>query len=301
MKNLSFVLIALLFTLPAFADLASNICDPSASRATLVSNWERDPRPERNELCAKADCVRSGVTIQREKCIVTEPVKGRENTVSVRYSEWVTNGNTSTQNGKLNRIVVGRQDQCFNACNPRGIRRRECLDCFKNRTDTIYDESLNYPEIGRVLLPGTKCHELCKDPEGPFVVQRVLTPACQQCVGINGLVAEAFQYMHVSSGRCFEVDKDNKYRMVDVSFCQNATELINTTFEIEKSWSELFSGGKGRCLELDDKTFGQIYKISAEMSKCDVTPINNDDRNAVSERERATPSTNAPRSRSSHQ
>lgn len=307
MKNLTTILIVILLSSPALADLAGNICDPLATQKTLVSDWKKESNG--NDLCANAVCRMNGRDIPRELCI-REQEPNKENMVSVFYQDFIHDPGVSRMEGKSFRIILNPQDQCFSACEPKkkilgseaGLKRRTCVECFKARTDlTNYDESFLYPEIGKRLYKGSKCHELCRDKEGPFISPRQLTPACQQCVGVNGLVAEVFEYMITSSGRCFEVDKDNKYRMIDNQFCQNSTELIRTTFEISKSLTELFTGGAGRCLELDDKTYGQIYKISAEMSKCDPSSINNDDRNSVSDRERSSPAVNAPRSGSSQQ
>lgn len=306
MKNLNLILITFLLSFPAMADLAKNICDPAATRASLVSDWQKEKNG--NDICASAICQVSGKDIPRDMCI-REQEPDKENMVSIYYQDMISEPGVTRMTGKSFRIILNREDQCYSACEPKkkmfgsesGLKRKTCLDCFKARTDLRdHDESFLYPEIGRRLYKGSKCHELCIDKEGPFVAQRQLTPACQQCVGINGLVAESFEYMITSSGRCFEVDKDNKYRLIGNEFCQNATELIHTTFEISKSLTELFTGGAGRCLELDDKTYGDIYKISAEMSKCDQSPVNNADRNSVSDKDQS-PAGNSNSSGSSKQ
>ena len=286
-----------------FADTARNICDPSATSVRLVSDWRVAPNDQDRDLCASAECVVGGQTIPREKCIRPQ-VKGRENTVRVSYSDWVREGNVSRSVGGAYNITINKEDQCFSVCNPRGTKHRPCLECFKNRTDTVYDESINYPEIGRKLFKGTKCYELCKDPEGPIQATRTLSSQCQSCVGLNSLVPESFEYMLNKRNQCFEVESNRRYRITDRSVCDNKSDLILTEYSHEQTFAQMLTGHKGNCFEIDSKTFGSIFRVFTEAENCTeptMNFINNNDRNLIEDRDRSAPGNNSNRAGSSRQ
>lgn len=275
----SFLLAALfLFLLP---NVEARICDPGQTTLRADSEW----KTEEDEICISARCKSSEFEFDRKKCIHNQE-RGKENTVVVSYSDWVTSGNTSRNIGRSERITINKEDQCFNACTPEkkflksvsGLDRKSCLECFKNRTG-IHDETLNYPELGRTLYKGTKCHQVCRDKEGPITNTRTLTAECQQCIGLNGIVGESFQYLQTRSGTCQEFDQNLRRNPVDPIMCRNAQELIHTTFERQQSWGQMFSGSKGSCYELDDKTFGDIYKVHSDEANCDFAPVNSSEQN----------------------
>lgn len=149
--------------------------------------------------------------------------------------------------------------------------------------DNSSSEAFLYPEIGRKLFPGTKCHFLCKDfkeEDG----KKVFSLECQKCAGISGHVPEEFDYLLTKSGACFEVDQTARRFYVDKSFCLEAKSLIVTEYINPRSLFQWMTQESGDCVEVDEKTQGDIFKTSAEEEMCSGSGVNDDERNEFPDR-----------------
>ncbi|MCM2351070.1 MAG: hypothetical protein NDI69_13695 [Bacteriovoracaceae bacterium] len=291
----SLLLLFLLLTTSSWAnDFAQKLCDADSTKAQLLSPWKK----KNKKYCTQVACQRGANSITREKCFYQEE---HENEVVVTYSDDVnvTGPNLMADQSRAEFVRLHEEDSCFNACAPvkkkgllkikliAGLERDSCRECFEKREHKPYDESFEYKEIGKRLYPSQKCFFLCRDPKGPIVTERKLSPACQQCVGANGLRGEDFSYMLNHEKNCFEVDFDNEVRSVPAHLCARPVdEIILTHYQSDSPYnlSTIFLKQKPPCRELDNRTNGLLYKRSVDHSHCDSEARDNSDRNNIPEK-----------------
>lgn len=282
MKSLiTIILFSISFT--SFAtDTAQIICGKNFTTVKLVDDWEHSKK--KGGYCAKAECSPS---ITREHCFVRKEHETGENMVRIILQDHYREVNKSGVRTYGNHaVVIGKDDACFKACSPEkaggksGLEKKSCVECFKTRSFADYDGSINYPEIGKKLEKGTKCYFLCVDKPGPFKSERILPKECQTCVGVNGFVAESFEYLQTRHGQCFEVDQDNKRKEVDKRLCKEASQLLLTEYDSSQTPYQFIFNKPGDCYEVDSKTGGLIYQAARSPSLCESLNINNSDRNA---------------------
>ncbi len=293
MKSLFYISFFLVLVLNAQAgDFAQELCGSDAKESKLVSGWKK----KEGKYCSQVACKIGNRDIQREKCFYQ---KEYENEVTVTYNDSFHGPETTGYEGKAEFVQLYENDSCFDACRPMkkkllglklkdevGLDRESCRQCFEARDHKKYDDSIHYKEIGKRLYPSEKCYQLCKDPKGPFVLERKPTVECQQCVGLNGFTAEAFEYMLVNDGTCFEIDKDNTKRKVPNHFCAPHDGIILTYYKSGSPYtlSTIFMKKKPICQELDEKTGGVLYKKGVDSSYCETAAMDNSDRNHIPEK-----------------
>lgn len=290
MKSLFFISFCFLLGVNALAgDFAQELCGPESKESKLVSAWKKKD----GKYCSQVTCKIANRDLQREKCFYQ---KEHENEVTITYDDSYRGPESAGYEGKAEFVQLNENDSCFDACRPMkkkilglklkdevGLNRESCRQCFEARDHKKYDESIHYKEIGKRLYPSEKCYQLCKDPKGPIVLDRKPSVECQQCVGLNGFTAEAFEYMLVKDGNCFEIDKENAKRKVPNHFCAPHDGIILTYYKSGSPYtlSTIFMKKKPICQELDDKTDGALYIKGVDSSNCETAAMDNSDRNHV--------------------
>ena len=280
MKNtIPFILIfTSLFSVIAFGqnEIPDQFCDNSFTNKKLISNWRVVKKEKRKEFCAEAECTGPEGEMKRERCFYQRPE--HPNTILMNQDDQIRTDKLASYKGRLFEHVLMVGDTCFEECRPvertfMGIKRKDiygmdresCMSCFAKRKDITFDDSYDYPEVGRRLYYGEKCHYMCKDKSGEFTFgKRVLTEECKECIGTR------FEYILTKSSSCLELDADRNKRPVPQKFCAPNSDLIMTHY-VEGSGFTLkaiFLKGKPDCFEVDDHTNGALFKMLVDNERC---------------------------------
>lgn len=295
------VVLALVFTMPLFAsDTARVICGKDAAFARLKEDWKFNKKE--NSYCASAHCPYPDGSMWREQCIKRSEHHTQENQITISHRDHYQSSQKSGVSSRVAYELINKDDACFETCKPEakdkkilyGIDRKSCVECLKQKTAAELTDTLNYPELEKPIVSGTKCYSLCADKPGPFSAVRVLSVDCLSCV------KERFYFIVTKSGACMEVDRDKRMRMVDKNLCQAPNELEFTAYQFKKSFWQSLAGDKGDCNEVDIATGGEIFSRLVESEYCDDKAVNNTDRNSVDDKPKPTPAS-SPKSQASKQ
>lgn len=279
MKTLLLAL-ALIISGKSFAsqELANRICGSDATLATLKSNWDKD---HKGRYCATANCTYPSGKKEVERCFFDDPA-GAENLIIVSRAEF----QSASYKGTAIRVYLNAEEPCLQQCLPEKklfktytkLQRKECVECFKERVFTAEEGDLTYPELGRVIRKGQKCHSLCVDKPGPIQIPRVLTDQCKSCLN------ERFMYLMTQTGKCYEIDQRYGAYNVDPDFCYNKNaQIIRTTFILIGSLTDMIFGKEKTCYEVDEETRGQIFKRQTAKSNCEPS-VDNSDRSITNDK-----------------
>lgn len=287
-KTIHFILIiTFIHSMFAFGqtDIPEQFCDNSFTSKRLLSNWRLE-KGKREEYCAEVECTGPEGDVKRKRCFFQR--EEHPNTILMSQEDNIRTDKLASYKSRLFEHVLMVGDTCFEECRPaaktfmgikrkdvHGLDRESCLACFTKRKDLSFDDSYEYPEIGRRLYYGEKCHYMCKDKPGQFSFEkRVLTEECKQCIGMK------FEYLLTKSSACYEVDSERGMRPVPKSFCAPSADLIMTHYAEGSIYSlkTIFFKVKPDCYELDDQTNGAIFKIVVDRAYCDSKGITNSDR-----------------------
>ncbi|WPU64565.1 hypothetical protein [Peredibacter starrii] len=282
MKNtIHFILIITsLFSGIAFgqSEITDQFCDNTFTNKKLISNWRVVKKEKRKEFCAEVECTGPEGEMKRERCFYQRPE--HPNLILMNQEDQIRTDKLASYKGRLFEHVLKVGDTCFEECRPvertlmgikrkdiYGMERESCMTCFSKRKDITFDDSYEYPEIGRRLYYGEKCHYICKDKPGEFsFTPRVLTEECKQCVGTR------FEYLSTKRGACLEVDSDRAMRPVPQHFCsQKGIDLFVTKYTQGSpyNWKSMLFKVKPDCFEVDDQTNGAIFKITVDQKYCE--------------------------------
>lgn len=271
--------------------MAQDLCDPDSTKAELISPWKE----KKDKHCMEVSCQTGPKSIKREKCFYQ---KEHQNEVIVTYEDVVSGPELLAYQSRAEFVRLHDGEACFDACRPQekkgifknkiisGLERESCRQCFEKRAHAPYDESFEYKEIGKRLYPSQKCFLLCRDPKGPIVTERKLSPECLACVGGDGIAGESFEYMLDQEGECFEVDSERKVRTVPRHLCAKQNQLILTHYENGSAYTvkTILFKEKPECHELDNRTNGSLYKKIVHAGHCDIKDKDNSDRNIIPEK-----------------
>lgn len=257
--------------------IEDQFCDSEYTEKRMSSNWKMVGK----KLCAEAECSNGQKFLKRQRCITQG---GQPNQINIIQDDDIREPNKSGSHGSLHDFVVKGGDECFEACRPEikksmfkekeifGAERESCLQCFAKRTDLSFDNSFLYPEIGKRIYKGQKCHYLCQDKPGSFSEEkRVLSNECQACV------KEEFEYIRIKSNACIESAWPNEIRVVPNEMCNNKN-IITTEYRKISSLFQSFVGSKPDCYEVDERTQGSLFKRKTEPVYCDPAAVVDSDR-----------------------
>lgn len=278
MKISTLFLFFIFFSTNTFgAGIEEQFCDSEYTEKRLVSDWKIVSK----KLCAEVECSNGQKSQRRQRCISQG---GQPNQIHITQDDDLREPNKSGSHGSLHEFVVIAGDACFEACRPTikksmfkekvifGAERESCAQCFSKRTDLNFDKSFLYPEIGKRIYYGQKCHYLCKDKPGVYSEEkRVLSNECQACV------KEKFEYIRIKSNACIESAWPNEIRVVPNQLCSNK-ETISTEYKKISSLFQSFVGSSPDCYEVDERTQGSLFKRRTEPVYCDPAAVVDSDR-----------------------
>lgn len=287
MKFITLAIFLISTSLYANSDMARKICDTDQGTATLLNNWKKESA---TKYCAEVRCVNASDSFNRIRCFAKRDHMGENKLVII-----TTDLRSASMKSRGEMLTINAQEPCFDFCKPekgmlkikKGLERESCVECLKERSLTYKEPVfIDYPEIGKPLEKNTKCYYQCVDKDGPIQKERILSPECISCVGLNGIAPEKFEYLQTKSGKCFEVDKDKRILSIDKISCQKAgNDLLLTYYNSVKTFSEWIFNQPSTCYELDEATGGLMFKEMTKASHCEFSSIDDSDRNIVNDKE----------------
>ncbi|MFP5492802.1 MAG: hypothetical protein ACLGG0_14970 [Bacteriovoracia bacterium] len=287
---LTILAFTIMFSQFSWADTARVICGKDAAFAKLERDWKFNKKE--NSHCASAHCPYPDGSMIRQQCITRFEHHTHDNQIAITFRDSYQGHQVSGVKSRVAFELINKDDACFESCKPEqkgkkvifGIDRKPCVECLKQKTAAEMIDTLNYPELEKPIVSGTKCYSLCSDKPGPFSAVRVLSPECTSCV------KERFYFIVSKSGACMEVDSEKKMRMVNKNLCQAPNEIEFTEYRFKQSFWQSFTGDAGDCHEVDIATGGNIFSRPTQQEYCNDKAVNDTDRNIVDDKQKSSPS-----------
>ena len=250
---------------------------------------------DRDEWCMTAKCQLSHGASESTLCVShpdhdNQKNKFFTNAVSVSLVHLVQGKELHSSRGKiLMTHMLQKGGACFDECRPGvrenaikkdhtvyGLENPACVSCVSN-LPIVKPEIVEIIGHNVKLHKGQKCFHECVIGYGDYTEGEPYNYHCLKCIGAGVALGDekpVIEYLTTKSGQCWEMslgNYDKKHAIqIDEAVCKAQSDVYSTYYFLTPAWSynTMILKKPQECLEMDEKSKGNYYKMPVSMDKC---------------------------------